>query len=58
MSRGRLPVTEQVIAAAWLMQREAMTMIVLDIFAAALVIIMLGAMLDEDTRDSRIKIAR
>jgi hypothetical protein len=35
-----------------------MTMIILDIFAAALVIAMLGAMLNEDTRDSGIKIAR
>lgn len=33
-------------------------MIILDIFAAALVSAMLGAMLNEDSRDSRIKIAR
>ncbi len=30
-------------------------MIALDIFAAALVIAMLGAMLNEDTRDSRVE---
>ena len=34
------------------------TMIAFDILAAALVIAMLGAMLNEDTRDRRIKIAR
>ena len=33
-------------------------MIALDIFAGALVIAMLGAMLNEDTRDNRIRIAR
>jgi hypothetical protein len=33
-------------------------MIAFDILAAALVIAMLGAMLNEDTRDRRIKIAR
>jgi hypothetical protein len=37
---------------------EATTMIALDIFAAALVTAMLSAMLNEDTRDSRIRIAR
>ena len=37
---------------------KAATMIALDILAAALVIAMLGAMLNEDTRDSRIRIAR
>ena len=37
---------------------KATPMIALDIFAAALVIAMLGAMLNEDTRDSRIRIAR
>jgi len=35
-----------------------MTMIAVDIFAAVLVIAMLGAMLNEDTRDLRIRIAR
>jgi len=33
-------------------------MIALDFFAATLVIAMLGTMLNEDTRDSRIRIAR
>ena len=33
-------------------------MIILDIFAAVLVIAMLGAMLNEDTRDRRVRIAR
>jgi len=33
-------------------------MIAVDIFVAVLVIAMLGAMLNEDTRDCRIKIAR
>ena len=33
-------------------------MITLDIIVAALVIAMLGAMLNEDTRDRRVRIAR
>ncbi len=33
-------------------------MIALDIFAAVMVIAMLGAMLNEDTRDNRIRVAR
>jgi hypothetical protein len=33
-------------------------MIALDILGAALVIAMLGAMINEDTRDNRIRIAR
>jgi hypothetical protein len=37
---------------------KAMTMIAVDIFAAVVVIAMLGAMLNEDTRDLRIKVAR
>jgi len=40
------------------MRSEATTMIVLDIVTAALVVAMLGVMLNEDTRDSRIRIAR
>jgi hypothetical protein len=35
-----------------------MTMIAVDIFAAVPVITILGAMLNEDTRDHRIRIAR
>jgi len=35
-----------------------MTLVAVDILVAVLVIAMLGAMLNEDTRDLRIKIAR
>ena len=37
---------------------KVMTMIVVDILVAALVITMLGVMLNEDTSDRRIRIAR
>ena len=60
MSLSCLLVTDQAIVTSragptWC---EATTMITLDIIVAALVIAMLGAMLNEDTRDRRVRIAR
>ena len=58
-SSGCLLVIDQAIALPWPADAtRATTMIALDIFAAALVIAMLGAMLNEDTRDHRVRIAR
>jgi hypothetical protein len=39
-------------------EAEASTMIVLDLIGAALVIAMLGKLINEDTRDNRIRLAR